>query len=508
MSNALLILALMALPALTGFGCLIATNVRISELINAIGSALTLVVAATLVIRVVRNGAFESLHGVLYVDELSAYMIGAIGVVGFAGALVSIPYVRVERWHSAVPQGDRGVRLYYAGLHAFILTMYFSVSVDSLGLLWVGIEATTVASALLVGFSRSRAALEAAWKYLMICTVGITCALFGVLLTYFAAHGSNGPNSLDWSILGRSSSQLDPDLMRLAFAFILVGFGTKVGLAPLHTWLADAHSQAPSPVSGMLSGVLLSCALYGILRFHTLTTGATGSDYSAHLLLGFGMLSILVATPFILLARDLKRLFAYSSVEHMGLAAVAFGIGGPVAVTAGLLHLLNHAATKSLLFFVGGDVVQRYETRRIGAIRGLLRIQPVIGSLLILGVFAITGAPPFGIFISEIAIISAGFDGSGWDIAVSVAVVLLLGVVFAGFLRHLLGMVYGGTAQRPDAKSTPPASKWASVAAISAVAPLLVVMLLFGVHVPDAVRDLFADIAGIIEPVSRQVAIQ
>lgn len=509
MTDALWLIALMVAPAVTGIACMSVPSARLSERINAAGATVTLFFAAAVVIRAVRDGAFEAARGLLYVDELSALMIGAIGVVGFAGAFVSVPFIRVGGARGDIPQGERGVRFYYAGVHAFIATMYFTVSVDNLGLLWVGIEATTVASALLVGFARTRAALEAAWKYLIICTVGITCALFGVMLTYFAGRVGSGNGSLDWSSLSKTTTGLDPDLMRLAFVFILVGFGTKAGFAPLHTWMADAYGQAPSPVSGMLSGVLSSCALYGILRFHTLTTGATGTSFSGDLLLGFGLFSVAVAVPFIVLARDLKRLFAYSSVEHMGLMAVAFGIGGPLGVTAGLLHLINHAVTKALLFFVAGNVRQRYGTRRINAIRGMLHVAPALGWLMIAGVLAITGAPPFGIFISEIAIVSAGFNGHLWEVVASVLVVLLLGVVFAGFLRHLISMTCGAPGKSiGEAKGEAYAKNWKHPAAIAAMTPLLIIMLLFGIHVPDPVRNLLNDVAAIIEPVSREVAVK
>jgi hydrogenase-4 component F len=507
MNPTIWLLLLLLAPVVTGLLCLAVPNARLSERVNLIGAAVMLLAAALVVIRVARDGAFEAVRGLFYVDQFSALMVGAIAVVGFAAALASLRYLQTELAHGAVPQGEFGLRLYYAGLHAFIVTMLATVTVDSLGLLWVGIEATTVASGLLVGFSRSRAALEAAWKYLLICTVGITCALFGVMLTYYAAKTGSGSGSLDWSALSGHASGLDPNLMRLAFVFVLVGFGTKAGFAPLHTWLADAHSQAPSPVSGLLSGVLLSCALYGILRFHTLTVAATDSRFSNHLLLGFGLLSIAVAVPFIVLARDVKRLLAYSSVEHIGLMAVAFGIGGPLGVTAGLIHLLNHAATKSLLFFLSGSVSQHYKTRKIGAIRGLLQFDPLLGWLLLFGVLAITGAPPFGIFITEIAIVGAGLQAGRIEVAVAIAVIALLGIVFAGFIRHALKIAYG---PRNPSGELPAriARPFASLSAVIAVAPLLVVMLLFGLHVPGPVQDLAHQIAGILEPASREVAVR
>ena len=307
------------------------------------------------------------------------------------------------------------------------------------------------------------------------------------MLTYLAGKTS-GDGSLLWTHLSVRADQLDPHLMRLAFVFILVGFGTKAGFAPMHTWLADAHSQAPSPVSGLLSGVLLSCALVGILRFQALTQAATGSDFSSELLIAFGLLSVAVAAPFILLARDVKRMLAYSSIEHMGLIAIAFGIGGPIGISAGLLHIVNHAATKGLLFFATGDIVQRNgDSRRIGAIRGLLKASPFVGWLFLLGILAITGSPPFGIFISELGIVTAGFTQSRVDLAVVVTALLLLGIIFAGMLRHAIAMCVGGghhvPGERPAISIDLPGRLQ-----LAAFAPLAVIVILFGVHVPGPIN--------------------
>ncbi|MGH2559525.1 MAG: hydrogenase 4 subunit F, partial [Thermomicrobiales bacterium] len=489
MAESFLLMLLLATPLLTGAGCWILRPLHRVEYVNVVGAAATLVLAVSIVVVVMRDGPIDGVGGVFYVDALSALMVGTIAALGFAAALFSLRYIRHDLDERRVPQGLRGARWYYLGLHAFVWTMLATVTVDNLGLLWVGVEATTLASALLVGFYRTPAALEAAWKYLILCTVGITFALFGVLLTFYAARQGGDGASLDWSTLVRDGAALDPRMMRLAFVFALIGFGTKAGFAPLHTWLADAHSQAPSPVSGVLSGVLLSCALYAILRFHVLTTAATGSEFSANLLLAFGVLSVAVATPFVLVQRDLKRLLAYSSAEHIGLMAVAFGIGSPLAVTAGLLHLVNHAATKALLFFVSGDLIQRFGTHRISAMRGAIRAAPVAGWLFVLGILAITGAPPFGILISEIGIAGAGFAGDREAVAAAVAVVLLLGLIFAGLIGNALRIAYG----------TPPSASdhadlrrdWRAYApAICALAPLALVMLLFGVYVPSHVGDL------------------
>jgi hydrogenase-4 component F len=502
----LLILLLMA-PAVTALACWPVPRLRWLETVSTLGGAAMVAAAAAVVVRVMREGPLRGLGGILYVDALSALMIAVIAGVGWAAALVSVRYLRHDLAIGHVPQDEVGARWYYVGLHAFFWTMLATVSVDNLGLIWVGIEATTLASALLVGFYRTEAALEAAWKYLLLCTVGITIALFGVLLTYYAAHQSGGPATLDWSRLAPRSGELDPAMMRLAFVFVLVGFGTKAGFAPLHTWLADAHSQAPSPVSAVLSGVLLSCALYGILRFYVVTVGAAGAAFPSRLLLAFGVLSVAVAVPFVVVQHDLKRLLAYSSVEHIGLIAVAIGIGGPIGVYAGLLHLVNHAATKALLFFLGGDIVQRFGTRRISAIRGAVQATPLLGWGLLLGTLAIAGAPPAGIFVSELAIASAGFAGSRIDIAAVVVVVLLLGIAFAGLLAHALRLAYG--APSPAARGDHPTSpggdlplRWPS---LLAVIPLIALVLLFGIHVPAQVNVLPRDVASALEPPSREV---
>lgn len=499
------LILLLTIPLLTGLVCrLLYRRQRAVEAMNALGALVMLGLAGVVVVDVARSGARQAAWGVLYVDALSAVLLGTIAALGTAAALVSIGYLRRDLAAQSVPEGRKGLGWYYFGLHAFLWTMLVTVSVDNLGLLWVGIEATTLASALLVGFYRTRAALEAAWKYVILCTIGITFALFGVLLVYYASVQS-GTASLDWTVLSTNGAALDQDMLRLAFVFVLIGFGTKAGFAPLHTWLADAHSQAPSPVSGVLSGVLLACALYGILRVHAITSLSTGSDFSANLLVAFGLLSVVVATPFIIVQRDLKRLLAYSSVEHVGIMALGFGIGGALGTYAALLHLVNHAATKGALFFVAGDVVQRFGTRRISAIRGALRAAPLTGWLLLLGIFAITGAPPAGIFISEIAVAGAGIAGDTWRVTATIAAMLLLGLIFAGMLAHALRLSYGAPPREEEITSHGGGLQrsWrADLPWLAGIIPLALVVVLFGVYLPGPVADLFQDAAAVLTPVS------
>jgi hydrogenase-4 component F len=490
-----ILIPLLTIPLATALLCWSVPRLRLRETVNVIGATATLLAALILLVSVMRGGPQHELWGILYADALSAYMAATIATIGFAAALFSIGYMRADLVVGHVPGGESGLRWYYMGFHLFIWTMLATVTVASLGLLWVGIEATTFASALLVGFYRTKAALEAAWKYLVLCTVGITIALFGVILTYLAAS-QGGIDSLTWTELMARSDQLDTDMLRLGFVFVLVGFGTKAGFAPLHTWLADAHSQAPSPISAVLSGVLLSCAFYGILRFHSLSAAATGAAFSGRFLLGFGVLSVAIAVPFLIVQRDLKRLLAYSSVEHIGLMAVAFGIGGPLGVYAGLLHLVNHAATKALLFFVAGDLVQRFGTRRISAIRGAIHITPVLGWGLLLGLLAIAGAPPASIFVSEFSIVTAGFAGNPGDALASAAIVFLLALAFAGLLAHALRVTFGSPS--PATGVATPHSDRARWLSVVAAAPLAAAVVLFGIYVPDHVSELIRQVGVVL----------
>ncbi len=458
------------------------------ELVNAIAVAALWVGGAALVAQVFAEGPQHALGGLLYADALSALVVGVILVVGGAAALYSIGYLRRDVASGEVPSDRLG--WYYAGLHGFIGTMLVTCTVDNLGLLWVGIEATTVVSALLVGFYGTPTALEAAWKYLVVCTIGIIFALFGILLLYAAAvHAQGEGASLDWTALMAAAGRFDPALVKVAFVFLQIGFGTKAGLAPMHTWLPDAHSQAPSPVSAVLSGVLLNCALYAIMRGYGVAVGTLGTAFPSQLLLGFGLLSVAIAIPFIVIQRDVKRLLAYSSVEHVGLIAVALGLGGPLGFYAGLLHLVNHALTKALLFFTAGELVQRYGTRRIAAIRGVVEAAPWIGTLLLLGTFAITGAPPFAVFLSEFGILSAGAWQGAWPVVAAVAAMLV--AVFAGFVAHAAGMALGRPSLRPEVAPLP-------VSGAFALALPAVGMVVLGLYVPPPLAEVLQSVARLI----------
>jgi hydrogenase-4 component F len=415
-----------------------------SERAHLLGASALLAACLGLAGRVFGGGPLAA-GDLLYADALSALLVAVIGLVGWGGAAYSVGYLRhdVAEGRLAANQGRWFVQWY----QLFLLVMLATVLAENLGLMWAAVEATTLASAVLVGFYRTRAAMEAAWKYLLICTVGITFALFGVLLIYYSGVRAAGleEGALSWRAMMAAAPRLDPALVRLAFIFVLVGFGTKAGFAPLHTWLPDAHSQAPTPVSAVLSGVLLPCALYAILRFHLIAVGTVGPAFSSDLLVLFGVLSAVVAVPFVLVQRDLKRLLAYSSMEHIGLIAAAVGIGGPLALFAAGLHLLGHAVGKALLFFAAGNVSQRYGTRAIGRISGAASVLPLSGAALLAGALALAGAPPSVLFTSELGLLAAGFAG-GRGLSATL-LLACLALVFAGLVYHAARMSLG---RRPE----------------------------------------------------------
>ncbi|MDA8440928.1 MAG: hydrogenase 4 subunit F [Peptococcaceae bacterium] len=477
---------LLGLPLVTAFLCIFATKQKTLSVINVLGGIAIGVTAVLLDWHVFTKGTLVELDKFIYIDALGAYIIGLIAFVGLAAGLYSLGYFAHEL--EAGELAEARLKWYYVLFYVFVFTMLAVVVVNNLGIMWVAIEATTLSSALLVGYFDTKASLEAAWKYIIICTVGIVFALFGTLLLYFAAVHvlGEGSKALDWSTVLQVASKLNPKLVKLAFIFILVGYGTKVGLAPMHTWLPDAHSQAPSPVSALLSGVLLNCALYGILRVHLVVTQTVGPGFTNALLIIFGMFSVAIALPFILAQHDIKRLLAYSSIEHMGIITVAVGIGGKLALYGALLHMLNHAITKSALFFSAGNATQHYRTKKIAKIKGLIKAMPVTGPALLLGAFAIAGVPPFNIFISEFTIFSAGFAQGKYF--VTGLLLVLVTLVFAGIMYAVAKMAFGSPPGRVAVGET---NKWS---AVMVVIPLCLALLL-GVYTPPVIGNVIYQVA-------------
>jgi hydrogenase-4 component F len=434
-------LALLLLAPLAGGAVLaLVGHRRLAAEVNVAFSVLTFAGAASLVVRVVAGGPQTVLGEHFFVDSLNVFLVALTAFVAMTTSIFSRPYMRIERAHGRV--ADAGMRLYHAMYQLFTFTMLLVLTTNNLGVMWVAMEAATLTTVLLVALYRTHASLEAAWKYFILCGVGIAQALFGTILVYFAAERilGEGMSALLWTHLDAMKSELEPSVLSIAFVFLLVGYGTKAGLVPLHNWLPDAHAEGPTPISAVLSGLLLNVALYALIRFKVLTDGALGRPFAGELLMAFGLASVAVAAFFLSRQRDIKRMFAYSSIEHMGLITFAFGMGGPVASFAGLLHMTVHSLTKSAIFFTVGHAAQKSGTQLMADIRGLVRVSPAIGWGLMLGTAAILGMPPFGVFAAEFLLLTTAIAVEPWSAPI---LLVSLGVSFAAIFGKVQPMVFG-----------------------------------------------------------------
>ncbi len=416
--------------------------------INSAFSLLTLLAAALLTLRVIEHGPQLLFDEEIFIDPLNVFLVALTAFVGFTTSLFSRPYMRIEHDHGRL--SSRRLRLYHSMFQMFSFTMLLALTTNNMGILWVSMEAATLTTVLLVSLYRTPASLEAAWKYFILCGVGIAQALFGTILLYFAAEKvlGGGSGALLWTHLDAVKGQLEPTVLSLAFVFLLVGYGTKVGLVPLHNWLPDAHAEGPTPVSAVLSGLLLNVALYAVVRCKVLADGALHSNLPGMLMMGFGLLSVVVAAFFLSRQKDVKRLFGYSSIEHMGIITFAFGMGGPVASFAGLLHMTVHSLTKSAIFFAVGHAAQKCGSQAIDNIRGLIKLSPTVGWGLMLGALAILGMPPSGVFASEFLILTTAMKEQPWATPI---LLIALGVAFAAIFGKVQPMVFG----EPTAKRLP-----------------------------------------------------
>jgi hydrogenase-4 component F len=394
--------------------------------------------------------------------------------------------MRSEAEHGRVK--PQHLRLYHSMYQLFIAAMLLALTSNNMGMIWVAMEAATLSTVLLVTLYRTPASLEAGWKYFILCSVGIAQALFGTILLYFAAEkvlGGSGMTALLWTNLNEVKGQLEPAVLTLAFVFLLVGYGTKVGLAPLHNWLPDAHAEGPTPISAVLSGLLLNVAIYAVVRCKVLVEGSLQSALPSRMLMAFGLLSVVLASLFLWRQRDVKRLFAYSSIEHMGIIAFAFGMGGPVANFAALLHMTVHSLTKSAIFFSVGHAAQKVGTQTIDEIRGLVTVSPRLGWGLMMGSLAILGMPPFGVFASEFLILTTAMRQEPWSTPI---LLLALGIAFAAIFRRVQPMVFGET----TAKRLPHSP------ALLPVFTHLALVLLLGVFIPPYLADWYRAAADLI----------
>jgi hydrogenase-4 component F len=413
---------------------------RHAAAINTAASALTFVAASVLTGRVILHGPLFAFDKLFFVDAFNVFLVALTAFVGMTTSIFSAPYMRVEEAHGRL--GPKRLRLYHAMFQLFMWTMLLALTANNMGVLWVAMEGATLTTVLLVSLYRTPASLAAAWKYFILCGVGLAQALFGTILLYFAAEKvlGGGAGALLWTELDRVKDSLEPTVLGLAFVFLLVGYGTKVGLAPVHAWLPDAHAEGPTPVSAVLSGLLLNVALYAVVRCKVLVQGAVDSPIAGRLMMVFGLLSVSLAALVLLRQKDIKRLFAWSSIEHMGIVTFAFGLGGPVANFGALLHMTVHSLTKSAIFFAVGHAAQKTGTQAIDGIKGLVTLSPLIGWGLALGALAILGMPPFGVFASEFLIITTAMR----DAPIAAAILLAaLAIAFAAVLSKVQPMVFG-----------------------------------------------------------------
>ncbi|MBF0175581.1 MAG: hydrogenase 4 subunit F [Magnetococcales bacterium] len=471
--------ALLYIPGATAVVLLMVPSYRVGSWINVLSMAITFMMGLFLFFTPHLS------HGFLFIDDFNVYLIALNTFVGLTTSIFSATYIAYELEVGHLT--PMHLRFYHAMYQALMCAMNLALSSNNIGLMWVGLEVATVSTVVMVGIYRTPEAIEAAWKYFILGSVGIALAFFGTILIYLVAQPvvGEGMAAMTWTKLVVSSGRMDPNLLSLAFVFLLVGFGTKVGLAPLHAWLPDAHSEGPTPISAVLSGLLLNVALYAVLRFKMILAGNPQALSPGPILMFMGLLSLLFAAFMLYQRRDIKRLFAYSSIEHMGIITFAFGMGGALANFAGLLHMTMHSLTKSAIFFAVGHVTQAKGSKDMDVIHGLSETHPALAWGLSLGVLAIAGLPPFGIFASEFVLVTTTFAREPL-----LAIILMVGllVAFGALLFRLQEIVFG----EPVGPSMP------LQASLVPLFAHLALILWAGLHLPDSLGVWFARVADLL----------
>ncbi|RCW22552.1 hydrogenase-4 component F [Ciceribacter lividus] len=453
---------------------------RLTARLNVVASLLTLLAALSLLVTP-RPEAGQY----LLVDDLNIVFIVLNTFVGFTTSVFSASYIAHELEIGRLTPAN--LRFYHAMYQIMMFGMNLAFVSNNIGLMWVAVELATLTTVLMVGIYRTHEALEAAWKYFILGSVGIAFALFGTILVYLAAQPvvGEGYDAMVWTILIQHAAAFDPALLNIAFVFLFLGYGTKVGLAPLHAWLPDAHAEGPTPISAVLSGLLLNVALYAVLRFKMLLSASPEALAPGPLMMTMGLASLIFAGFMLYRRRDIKRMFAYSSIEHMGIIVFAFGLGGPLANFAGLLHMVMHSLTKSAIFFAVGHISQIKGTQRLSAIRGLTETHPGLGWGLLAGVVAIAGLPPGGIFMSEFLIVSSAFSRQP---VLGVLLVFGLLVAFGALLLRLTGAAFG----RPRGSTAPAEASYLPMYAH------LALVLIAGIYLPPPLVAWFQHIANLL----------
>jgi len=442
--------AILVIPAVSAAVLALLPRYRLGARLNVLAALLTFVASLLLL-----SPDRPEPGRYLFVDDLNVVFIVLTTFIGFTTSVFSATYIAHElEIGRLTPQY---LRFYHSMYQVLMFAMNLALSANNIGLMWVAIELATLTTILMVGIYRTHEAVEAAWKYFILASVGIALALFGTILIYLAAQPvmGGGVDAMVWTLLIERVARFDPALLDAAFIFLLLGYGTKVGLAPLHAWLPDAHAEGPTPISAVLSGLLLNVALYAVLRFKMLLAANVKAIAPGPLMVTMGLASLLFAAFMLYRRRDIKRMFAYSSIEHMGIITFAFGMGGPLANFAGLLHMTMHSLTKSAIFYSVGHIAQIKGTQKIAEIRGLTETHPVLGWGLVLGVFAIAGMPPFGIFMSEFLVVSSTFAR---EPLLTIPLVVGLLVAFGALLLRLNSVAFGdplGSTQPAQASYVP-----------------------------------------------------
>jgi len=472
--------AILVIPALGAAVLALVQDDRKGAWLNAFVSFLTFVCAlALLLVERPEPGPF------LIVDDLNVVFILLSTLVGFTTSVFSGSYIAHELETGHLTHAY--LRFYHAMYQMLMFGMNLALLSNNVGLMWVAVELATLTTVVMVGIYRTPAALEAAWKYFLLGSVGIALALFGTILVYLAARAvvGEGLDAMAWSVLVQKAAGCDPALLNLAFLFLLLGYGTKVGLVPLHAWLPDAHAEGPTPISAVLSGLLLNVALFAILRFKSVMSANPDALAPGPLMVTLGLVSVVFAAFMLYRRQDIKRLFAYSSIEHMGIITFAFGMGGPLANFAGLLHMTLHSLTKSAIFFCVGHIAQAKGTQQMQAIRGLTVSHPVLGWGLVLGVVAIAGLPPLGIFMTEFLIVTSTFARAP---VLAVILGLSLLVALGALLLRLNGLAFG----EPQGRSEPSRASFIPVGAHFAL------VLAAGIWLPPALVAWFQYVARLL----------
>ena len=470
------VVAVLLVPLVSAAVLAVLPGYRLPARVNVLASLVSLLFALSLFWHRPSTGQY------LMVDDLNVVFIVLNTFVGFTTAAFSASYIGHELQTGKLTLGL--LRFYHAMYQVMMLGMNLALVANNIGLMWVAVELATLTTVMMVGIYRTSAAIEAAWKYFILGSVGIALALFGTILVYLAAKPvlGEGAGSMVWTELITRASDFDPELLNVAFVFLLLGYGTKVGLAPLHAWLPDAHAEGPTPISAVLSGLLLNVALYALLRFKMLLAANPAAVAPGPLMIVLGLLSLIFAALMLYRRRDIKRMFAYSSIEHMGIIVFAFGMAGPLGNFAGLLQMTMHSLTKSAIFFTVGHVAQAKGTQKIAQIGGLTETHPALGWLLVAGVAAIAGLPPFGVFMSEFLLVSSTFDR---DPVLAVLVVVGLLIAFGALLPRLTSLSFGppiGASERVHASTLP-------------IYAHLGLVLLGGIYLPPALVAWFQHVA-------------